>query len=105
MSEAAANTKPEAKAGLRYVTQQRFTYKCDSQEAKAMKKRNQGGTSKVASIRQVLSFAPNRKVKLCIAGAFCCAFVSGAVYPGKNYESSIELDPGGGGLVFLCFQN
>jgi hypothetical protein len=37
----------------------------------------------IASIREVFSFARTPRTRLCIGLAFCCAVVSGAVFPGQ----------------------
>jgi hypothetical protein len=37
----------------------------------------------LATVGEIFSFAQTTKVKLCIAGGFMCACVSGAVFPGK----------------------
>jgi hypothetical protein len=37
----------------------------------------------LASIRDLFSFADTWEIKLCIAASFCCAVVTGAVYPGN----------------------
>jgi hypothetical protein len=37
----------------------------------------------IASIREVFCFARTPRTRLCIGLAFCCAIVSGSVFPGK----------------------
>jgi hypothetical protein len=39
---------------------------------------------KMVSLSELFSFARTRKSRFCIAGAFVCACVSGAVYPGTS---------------------
>jgi hypothetical protein len=37
----------------------------------------------IASIREVFCFARTPRTRLCIGLAFCCAVVSGSVFPGQ----------------------
>jgi hypothetical protein len=37
----------------------------------------------LATVCEIFSFAQTTKAKVCIAGGFMCACVSGAVFPGK----------------------
>jgi hypothetical protein len=40
----------------------------------------------IASIREVFCFARTPRTRLCIGLAFCCAVVSGSVFPGQYNE-------------------
>jgi len=49
--------------------------------------RNKKEPPKMVSVGQLFTFARTRRTRSFIAAAFCCAIVSGAVFPGKSLTS------------------
>jgi hypothetical protein len=46
----------------------------------------------MASIRDLFSFADTWETKLCIAASFCCAVITGAVYPGNVLRAMLQIN-------------